>query len=323
MIEGGRGAYHRTVPLDPQAQALLDQLAALGNPSLDELPVVQARETFATFAALGGPGPALPRVEDRTVPGPGGDVAVRVYEPGTGKAPRPFVMWFHGGGMVIGSVAEHDGFCRALADASGAIVVSVEYRLAPENRYPAAVEDCYAATAWVREHGAELGGDPRRLAVGGDSAGGNLAAVTALLARERKGPPLLLQILVYPMLDSSLSHPSMRELGEGHLLTSRAVAWFWGHYLGDDGDGRDPIASPEFADDLAGLPPALVITAEYDPLRDEGEAYALRLEQAGVPLTASRYSGQLHSFATMGALFDASAISWTALAEALRGAFSS
>jgi len=282
------------VPLHPQTRALLDQFAAAGGFDATQLPVPAVRELYAQMS-LGRDVPAVASVADRSVPGPAGDIPVRVYAPVAGRA-RPAIVYFHGGGFVIGSLDSHDGTCRALANASGCAVVSVDYRLAPEHRFPAAPEDCYAALRYVAERGAELGVDPRRLAVAGDSAGGNLAAVTALLARQRRGPDLQFQLLVYPVADHSFDTTSYRENAEGYFLTAAMMRWFWGHYLERPEHGDDPIASPLRAKDLAALPPALVITAEYDPLRDEGEAYAARLAEAGVPAELRRYDGQIHGF---------------------------
>jgi acetyl esterase len=202
---------------------------------------------------------------------------------------------------VIGSIETHDGLCRELANRSGAIIVSVEYRLAPEHPFPAAPEDCYAATSWVAEHASEFGGDPARLAVAGDSAGGNLSAVVALMARERGGPPLRFQLLIYPGVDCRMGYPSIDENGTGYFLTKADMHWFYGHYGADPNDWR---ASPLLAPDHSGLPPALVLTAEYDPLRDEGEAYARKLREAGVPVTLRCYDGQIHGFIGMTATVD-------------------
>ncbi len=220
--------------------------------------------------------------------------------------PRPTIAWFHGGGWVCGSVEQSDITCRRLAAAAGAVVVSVEYRRAPEAQFPAPLEDCLAATRWCADHAADLGGDPRRLVVGGDSAGGNLAAAVALAVRDAgDGPTIAFQLLVYPVTDARCDSPSHAENGVGYLLTSAGMRWFWDHYLGDrPGAGDDHLASPLQAPDLSGLPPALVITAEYDPLRDEGEAYAQRLAEAGVEVRCSRYDGMLHGFFGMGLLFE-------------------
>jgi acetyl esterase len=227
---------------------------------------------------------------------------VRIYTPDA-PAPRPVIAFFHGGGFVICSVDTHDGLARRLANATGAVVVSVEYRLAPEVRCPDSAEDCYAATVWTHQHAAELGADPGRLIVAGDSAGGNLAAVVTLMARERSTPPITGQVLVYPVIDAACDAPSYTDNGEGYFLEASGMRWFWDHYLGPDGDGAHHHASPIRASDLSGLPPAVVITAEFDPLRDEGEAYADALEAAGVPVVAQRYDGMIHGFVSMPMLF--------------------
>ena len=286
------------MPLDPQCQTLLDQMAAVGGPGLESLTPEEGRNSYRMLMALGGAGNESVAVTDRTVPGPAGDIPVRVYTPDA-PAPRPLIAWYHGGGHVIGDLDTYDAVCRDLAAESGAVVVSVDYRLAPEHRFPAAADDCYAATQWVAEHASELGADASRLAVAGESAGGNLAAVVSLLARERGGPAIAFQALIYPATDLTRSHPSVQENGEGYLLTAKGMEWFNDHYLGPDGDPKDPHASPLFAEDLSGLPPALVVTCEYDPLRDEGEAYAARLRDAGVPVELRRYDGQIHGFITL------------------------
>ena len=232
-------------------------------------------------------------------------------------------MYFHGGGWVIGSLETHDGTCRELAAGAGCVVVSVDYRLAPEHRYPAAAEDCYAATRWCAEHAAELAIDARRIAVGGDSAGGNLAAVVAQMARDRGGPGLVLQLLVYPVTDHDFGTASYRDNAAGYLLTAADMRWFWGHYLGDDtARGAEPYASPLRAASLAGLPPALVITAELDPLRDEGEAYARALEAAGVAAKLHRYDGMIHGFFGMSAIMDQAVAAVREATGTLRFAFS-
>lgn len=290
--------------LDPQARGLLDQFAAAEGPPLNELSPSEAREVAAGLAELGGPGEPVAGVVDRTVPGPAGDVPVRVYTP-EGEGPFPALVYLHGGGWVIGNPDLVDSACRMLTNRSGAVVVSVDYRMAPEHKFPAPLEDCYAAVRWVADHGEELGADPSRLAVGGDSAGGNLSIGVCLLARERGGPPLAAQLLVYPVTDHSFDTPSYRENGQDYFLTTDMMVWFWDHYLRSEEDGDDPLASPLRAPDLSGLPPAVVVTAEYDPLRDEGEAFAQRLEEAGVPVTRKRHDGQIHGFFTMLGVMDA------------------
>jgi acetyl esterase len=283
------------VPLHPEAQQLLAAIEEAGLPPAEEQAVPDARASVAGFIGLQGDPVGLPSVVNRTVPGPAGEIPVRVYTP-AGAAPLPVVVYFHGGGWVIGDLEVVDRPCRLLASVSGAIVVSVDYRLAPEHRYPAAFDDCYAATTWVAEHAGELGGDPTRLAVAGDSAGGNLGAAVALAARDRGGPVLAAQLLVYPVTDFNFGTESYRENREGYLLTKASMIWFWAHYLGAQALDKDPYACPLRADDLAGLPPAYVATSEYDPLRDEGEAYARRLREAGVAVTARRFDGMLHGF---------------------------
>jgi acetyl esterase len=272
------------------------------------------------LAALALEPEPVARVEDRTVPGPAGDVPVRVYWP-EGEGPLPVIVYFHGGGWVMCGLDTHDASCRSLTNGVGAVVVSVDYRLAPEHRFPAAVDDCYAVTAWVAEHAAELGADPDRLAVAGDSAGGNLGAVVALVARDRGGPPLRFQLLVYPVIDGTMASASYRDNAEGYFLTADGMAWYWDQYVPAPADRSAPHASPIAAADLSGLPPALVVTAEYDPLRDEGEAYGRRLQEAGVPCDVRRYDGMFHGFFAvrdvLPAAKEANDVAHAALREAL------
>jgi acetyl esterase/lipase len=291
--------------LDPQARALIDQLAAFGAPPLYESTLEEARAAYGMLAAAGGQPEQRARVTDRALAGPGGDVPVRVYRP-EGTTPLPMIMFFHGGGFVVGSIETHDAPCHRLATRVPAVVVSVGYRLAPEHPFPAAVEDCVAATEWVSAHAEELGGDAGRLAVAGDSAGGNLSAVVARRARDAGGPGIAFQLLIYPTTDLTRSSASHRENGEGYLLTNELMDWFTRCYMGECGELRHSDASPLFVEDLSSLPPALVVTAELDPLRDEGEAYADRLRQAGVDARVSRYDGMIHGFYGLDAIFDAS-----------------
>ena len=303
--------------LDSQARAFLDRLAELGAPVFGEQPVEEARRAMEDGAAgLFGPFEPVP-FEDRDLPGPAGPIPVRVYRPGS--APAPVLVYLHGGGWVLGSVVTAHGVCATLARSSGCAVVSVDYRLAPEHRFPAAVEDAWAATAWIAEHAEEIGGRPGALAVGGDSAGGNLSAVLALRARDA-GLPLALQLLVYPVLDADLDTSSYREFADGYWLTRYAMEWFWEQYL-PEGDRFQPEASPLRAPDHAGVAPACVITAEYDVLRDEGEAYARRLAGAGVPVTLSRYDGQIHGFFRLPGVIDRARDALDEAAAALRAAF--
>jgi len=290
--------------LDPQARFVLEQLAAQGGLDVSAMTPAEARRSFEQMRS---PLPAEPvaRVEDRAIPGPAGALPIRVYTPEGAPASAPGVVYFHGGGWVIGSLDTHDGFCRALANRARAVVASVDYRLAPEHRFPAAADDCYAAAHWIAEHGAEIGIDGGRLAVGGDSAGGNLAAVVAQMARDQGGPRLRSQVLIYPVTDSDFERPSYRENAEGYLLTRDAMRWFWDAYVPDPSERANPYAAPLRAEKLAELPPALVLTAEYDPLRDEGEAYGSRLRDAGVRVETTRYDGQIHGFAAMFEILDA------------------
>jgi acetyl esterase len=308
------------VALLPEIRSLLDQQATSGRPPLHHQSVEQARAFHvADAAALNGPPAPVAAVADRLVPGPAGELPVRVYTP-EGSPPFPIVVFFHGGGWVVGTLDTYDPLCRALAAATPAVVVSVDYRLAPEHRWPAAVEDAYAATEWASRNAAGLGGAQHRLAVAGDSAGGNLAAVVALGARDRGGPAIAFQLLVYPVLDAAGGTASWREYADGYHLTADGMRWYWDHYLGG-ADGAAPDASPLRAAFVGGLPPALVIGAEYDILRDEGEAYAARLAEAGVDASASRHAGVVHGFvrwrAVTGAAGDALQEAATALRSAL------
>jgi acetyl esterase len=310
------------MPLDPQVRALLDEAAALGLPPLSQLSVEENRENRRRRAALAGAPEPVARVEERVVPGPGGDLPVRIYTP-TGAGPFPILVFFHGGGWVVADLDTHDALCRTLANGGGCVVVSVAYRLAPEHRYPAAAEDAYAATAWVAAHAATIEGDAARLAVGGDSAGGNLAAVACLMARDRGGPALAFQLLIYPVTDHyEPGTPSYRENAEGYMLSRDDMIWFWDRYLARAEEAAHPYAAPLRAPDLRGLPPALVLTAEFDPLRDEGEAYAARLRQAGVPAELRRQAGLIHGYATMAGVLDAARRANAETAAALRTALS-
>jgi acetyl esterase len=257
---------------------------------------------------------------DTMLPGPAGEVSARFYLPQAAR-PLPALVYFFGGGWVLGSLDTVDAVCRRLANAASCAVVSVAYRRAPENPFPAGLEDCYAATCWVAEQGAERGLEAGRLAVGGASAGGNLAAAVALLALERGGPRLAFQLLVYPPLDHRAATPSMRERQDRPFFSPEDAAWCWSHYLAEPADGESPLASPLRASDLRGLPPALVITAELDPLRDEGELYAARLREASVPTEVVRFGGVMHGFFSLPDRLDAGAEAQALAASALKRAF--
>ena len=281
------------MPLDPQQKAVLDAFTALGNPRNETLPAAVARANAARRPQV--PGPDVAKVEDRTIPGPGGGLSIRIFTPEV-DGPLPILMNFHGGGWVLGSVEATDEVSRYLANGAGCIVISVEYRLAPESKFPAAADDCYVATVWASMNAASFGGDANRLAVTGGSAGGNLATVVALMARDRNEPRIVQQTLVYPAIEPDFTTKSYEENAEGYFLERETMKWYWDHYLRDDRDAADPYAVPIRAESLAGLPPALVITAEYDPLRDEGETYAAALSAAGVSTTCTRYDGVAHLF---------------------------
>ncbi|HEV8037517.1 MAG TPA: alpha/beta hydrolase [Bryobacteraceae bacterium] len=283
--------------LDPIVRQLLEAAEAEGNAPLESFSPEEARKVaIESLKLVGGTMEPIHAIENIQIPGPVGEIPIRIYTP-DGPAPRPALVYFHGGGWVVCDLDTHDVVCSAMARRAGAVVIAVDYRLAPEHKFPAAVIDCYAATAWVASNAEKLGIDPKRIAVGGDSAGGNLAAVVSLKSRDEDGPAIALQVMVYPVTNlSSFDTPSYREFGEDHYLTKSEMEWFRGHYLRSMEDARDPHASPLLALDLSELPPALIITAECDPLRDEGQAYAKRLEYDGVAVTYTCYAGMIHPF---------------------------
>ena len=305
------------MPLHPGLRAYLDAAAALNLPPLRDQPLDELRENVMAFAEAGaGPAQPVARVEDRELGTAAGPLWARCYTPTTDAGALPVVAYLHGGGWVFMGIGTHDRVCRRLANAAGALVVSIDYHLAPEHPFPAALDDGEAATAWLAEHADELGGDPSRLAIAGDSAGGNLAAAVALRARAA-GPMLAAQVLVYPVTDAGQDTESYRDLATGYLLTADDMAFFWECYLGADGDPHDAFAAPLQAADLSGLPPALVLTGEYDPLRDEGEAYAHRLDGFDVPVELHRYEGVTHGVLGMDALVPAADEAMTRIAAFL------
>jgi acetyl esterase len=304
--------------LDDQARRILDMIAAAGRPPLHQCTPEEARQSF-DFGPLAGQPDPVARVEDTTIPGPAGSIPVRIYTP-HGDGPFPALVYCHGGGWVLGNIDTVDVPCRRLASQAQCVVVSVDYRLAPEHRFPAAAEDAYAAFRWLVANAAGHHVDPDRIAVGGDSAGGNLAAVVSLMARDHGGPMPAFQLLLYPVTDGTLDTASYRENADGYLLTRESMAWFWNHYIGE-ADRTHPYASPLHADDHAGLPAAFVVTAEFDPLRDEGEAYARRLAAAGTPAQCKRYDGTIHGFCWMPGVLDKGREALDDSAAALRAAF--
>lgn len=307
------------MPAHPQVQTLLDAMAQMGGPAVSEMSPPDARAAYRALSTM-EQGEEVHRVDDRLIPSPDGDIPARVYTPqaAVGEA-HGVLVWFHGGGWVIGDLDTADSTCRALANRAGCVVVSVDYRLAPEHPAPAALDDCMAALMWTAENAELLGVDAGRVAVGGDSAGGNLAALVCQRVRDEFGPDIDFQLLVYPVTDLTMSHPSIDENAEGYFLTKDTMSWFIGHYLGES-DPKDASVSPLHAAELAGLPPTLVITAELDPLRDEGEAYAARLREAGVPTEALRYDGQIHGFMGMATMLDDGKDALARSAAALRAA---
>lgn len=307
--------------LHPQMKAILDQAAASGAKPFHTMTPGEARQAInALLEAFKGTPAPVAKSERREIAGPAGRIPVQIYTP-EGKGPFPVLVYFHGGGWTIGEVASWDPFCRSLCNASGCVLMAVEYRLAPEHKFPAGPEDCYAAADWAAKNAASIGGDPKRIAVGGDSAGGNLAAVVSLMARDRGGPNLAFQLLIYPATDAALDTPSQEQFKEdGYILSRQDMVWFWGHYLRNEDDKSNPYACPAEASDLDGLPPALVVTAGFDPLRDEGENFAARLQDAGVKCECVRYEGVTHGFVLFGTVLDEGRKAIADIGSALRAA---
>lgn len=308
--------------LDPQVKALLDAMAAdTEAPRLTDLPPAGSREMYRAMAAqLDLQDLPIGKVEDRTIPGPAGEIPVRIYTPvAAGGDALPVLVYYHGGGWVIGDLETHDAICRSLANESGCKVVAVDYRLAPEHRFPAAAEDALAAVQWVEANAAEIGVDANRIAVAGDSAGGNLAAVVSQLAKAGKGPHIAFQMLIYPVTDTNIDTGSYQSFGVGHFLERDSMIWFFDHYLAG-ADRADPRVAPLKAASLAGLPPAYVVTAGFDVLRDEGRAYAEALQAAGVPVEYINYDGMVHGFFNLQAALDVGRDAVKAAARALKTA---
>lgn len=308
------------MPLHPQCQAICEAAARAGSPFAQS----DAASARAAYAATTGvyrhPTPPLDSVANLVFEGPGGHLAARLYRPRALTAPAPVLLFLHGGGWVVGDLDTHDHVCRQLAASAPVVVAAIDYRLAPEHPFPAALQDAQAALAWLRSAAGELGLDAGRMAVGGDSAGGNLAAALAIAARDEGAQPLKLQLLIYPAVDFNADNDSLRENGEGYVLTRAAMEQFTDWYLPSRLARTDPRASPYYAADHSGLAPAFIQTAEYDPLRDEGRAYAERLTAAGVPVEYRCYEGMIHGFARMGARVDTALTALDDAARALRDA---
>ncbi len=284
--------------LDPLLKAFLDQMATVPGPKMWELSAPEARATFVGLMQLVGPKDVpIGKTENLNVPGPGGPVPVRIYSPvAAGSEPLPALVYYHGGGFVIGDLDTHDGLCRMFANEAGCRVVAVHYRLAPEHRFPAAAEDAYAALVWAEANASNLGIDANSIAVGGDSAGGNLAAVVAQMAKEKGGPKLDLQLLLFPVTQIGGETSSLNEFAVGYFLEKKGLDWFYKHYAGTAPDKNDPRLSPLRAKDLSGLPPAYIVLGGFDPLHDEGQQYADKLRAAGVKVTVSDYPDMVHCF---------------------------
>lgn len=312
------------MPLDPVVKAFLDQLAQVPGPKTWEMSAPEARASFDGMMELVGPKDVpIGKVVNQTVPGPDGDIPIRIYTPvAAGGEPLPALIFFHGGGFVIGDLETHDGLCRLLANEASCRVIAVDYRLAPEHKFPAAIDDAYAATSWIEANAASLGVDANRLAVGGDSAGGGLAAAVAQMMQAKGKTKLAFQMLLFPVTHIGADTVSMRDFAEGYFLEMRTLNWFYDYYAPNAEDRNDPRASPLLSEDLSGLPPAYVVVAGFDPLHDEGVAYAEKLRDAGVRVTLDDYPDMVHDFIYMQNVLPQAPDALKTAAAALAAAFS-
>ena len=311
------------MPLDPQIEFIVEFVKKAKLPEIWQLTPDQGREQYQLRVDKLKFSEPIFRSENRRIPGPASDLAIRIYTPREIRTAEklPVLMWFHGGGFVIGSIDTHDSVCRMLANQADCIVVSVDYRLAPESKFPAAVEDCEVALKWVALHAVEFGGDPACIAVGGDSAGANLATVIAILARDAAHPKLVFQLLIYPCTAPEPETASHHKFRDGYVLTRHTITWFYRQYLKSDKDEKDFRFAPLILDDLSGLPEAFILVAGYDPLRDEGVDYARRLIEAGNRVRLSNYDGMIHGFYLMGGAVDAARRAVSESAQVMREAF--
>jgi len=321
-LAGGRRTVVDGVALDLQTQVLLRVMELGKLPPLDTRAVSEGRALYrALSGALAGPRRTMEKTVDRRIPGPHGDIGIRIYVPQPVPLGEPVLVYYHGGGWVIGDLETHDPMCRGFAANARCIVVAVDYRLAPENKFPSAVDDALAAYRWVIDHAAEFGGDAARVAVAGDSAGGNLAAVVSMLVREAGWPMPVFQLLIYPATDLRMQSRSHESFANGFFLTRDMMLWCQRHYLSAESQRLDPRASPLLANDLCSLPPAFIATAGFDPLRDEGRAYADRLRDSGVRVTYRCYEGLIHEFASFAGAISAAHVALVEAAASLRRAF--